>query len=67
MPIVGVDGCKRGWICVGKDLLAGEFFSEVQPSIERLLASIPRPAVMAIDIPIGLVPEYADELQEGHA
>lgn len=54
MQIAGVDGCKGGWICITRDLTSREISSEVVASISSLLDRVPRPVVLAIDIPIGL-------------
>ena len=55
--LVGVDGCKAGWIAVGRA-------SGMAPSVgvfatfTALLASLPENAVIAVDMPIGL-PEFS--------
>lgn len=54
LPILGVDACKGGWICIGKDLASGSIFSAVYASVDELLVAISNPIVVAIDIPIGL-------------
>ena len=53
LPIAGVDGCKRGWLCVLRDT-DGNVTSSCFDTAEALLAQSPRPAVLTIDIPIGL-------------
>jgi predicted RNase H-like nuclease len=54
VQIAGVDGCKGGWICITRDLISREISAEVVVSISSLLDRVPRPVVLAIDIPIGL-------------
>jgi predicted RNase H-like nuclease len=52
MMLAGVDGCRGGWVCV---LAVGPSFTAfVVPSVAELLARVVQPAVVAIDIPIGL-------------
>ena len=55
MLAAGVDGCRTGWICVtrqrAKDPVGWQRFA----TAEELLAQVPRPTVLAIDIPIGLM------------
>ena len=54
IPILGVDACKGGWICVGRDLASGSLFSSIYGSVDELLDGISNPIIVAIDIPIGL-------------
>lgn len=51
-PIVGIDGCPAGWVAIvaGPDPIN----AVVASTIEELAAQIPRDAIVAIDIPIGL-------------
>jgi predicted RNase H-like nuclease len=53
MRIVGVDGCKRGWIAIALDdnEPARGYFISV---LDELLDAIPDAQAVAIDIPIGL-------------
>ena len=53
-PVAGVDGCKRGWICVFR--LDGRAPHEVKvfTSFDGLAAHLPQQAVVAVDMPIGL-------------
>jgi predicted RNase H-like nuclease len=54
--LVGVDGCKAGWIAVKRG--AGETPSvDVLPSFAALLSSLPEDAIVVVDMPIGL-PEF---------
>ncbi len=54
IPIMGVDACKGGWICIGRDLASGSIFSAIYESVDALLEAISNPIIVAIDIPIGL-------------
>jgi predicted RNase H-like nuclease len=57
--LVGVDGCRGGWIAAVR---AGEAFSCVRVErLERLFARSPAPEVVAVDAPIGLVERGARE------
>lgn len=57
--LVGVDGCKAGWIAVRR--ASGSALSvEVFASFAALLASLPDGAVIAVDMPIGL-PELSSK------
>jgi predicted RNase H-like nuclease len=63
--IAGVDGCRNAWICITLDTRTGALRSERFTSTADLLLQRPRPAVMGIDIPIGLTdsgPRRCDEL-----
>ena len=51
-PVAGVDGCRVGWIVVH------EGHAEVHPDFAAVLAALPDDAVVAVDMPIGLVDEY---------
>jgi predicted RNase H-like nuclease len=51
--VLGVDGCAAGW--VGALLVDGQVSLSVAPGIEALVAALPVvPAVVGVDIPIGL-------------
>ncbi|WP_176060521.1 DUF429 domain-containing protein [Paraburkholderia sp. BCC1876] len=52
--IVGVDGCKGGWYAVKRDHKTAEIHTRVCASFDELLTWAPAPAIVAIDIPIGL-------------
>ena len=63
--IIGVDGCKGGWLSIARELDSGEISAEVLPTIGGLLKQKPLPLVAAIDIPIGLTdagPRRCDRL-----
>lgn len=56
MPIIaGIDGCKSGWICITRNLTTGSVDSAVYPNAQTLLQQTPKPEIIAVDIPIGLV------------
>lgn len=52
--LAGVDGCPGGWLCVTHDTELGFRAATIYPSADELLAAQPRPAVLAVDMPIGL-------------
>jgi len=55
MPIVaGADGCPGGWICLTKDTNTGAIASLFYPTAQALIFQNPMPAILMIDIPIGL-------------
>ena len=64
--LVGVDGCKAGWIAVRRDLGSIPRNPGSTPSVEvfdsfaALLAANPDDAVIAVDMPIGL-PEFSNK------
>ena len=51
-PVAGVDGCRAGWIVVH------EGHAEVHLDFAAVLAALPDDAVVAVDMPIGLVDEH---------
>lgn len=52
--IVGIDGCRGGWYVVRQAADCARIDSAVVPAFADVLASLPRDALVAIDIPIGL-------------
>ena len=52
--IAGVDGCRAGWVAVLGDAGGGPRALAVYRSFAQLAAMRPAPALIAIDIPIGL-------------
>jgi predicted RNase H-like nuclease len=52
-PIVGVDGCRRGWVAVAENV-AEKVCGAVYERFEDLLADLPSARVIAVDVPIGL-------------
>ena len=53
--IAGVDGCKGGWVAALRDLEAGDIVFGLFDRLAHLLDGEFRPAVVAVDIPIGLL------------
>jgi predicted RNase H-like nuclease len=53
VTVVGVDGCKAGWIAVRRDPGAAPSVA-VFPSFAALLDALPADATVAVDMPIGL-------------
>src|SRR5688500_14440809 len=51
---VGVDGCKAGWVAVTLD--PNTIRADVYRKFEDLLTAAREAAVIAVDIPIGLLP-----------
>ena len=54
MRIVGVDGCKAGWVAAASDGAFGDVEIAVFPTFDAVLDAHPVPAIIAVDIPIGL-------------
>lgn len=53
--VVGVDGCRAGWVAVTRSLADPATAAAVcVASFAELLALTPRPVIVAIDVPIGL-------------
>lgn len=58
MPrVVGVDGCKRGWVCAEQDTATGAVIVAVLPTFQQVLAL--DATTVCVDIPIGLPAEAA--------
>ncbi|MBX3567931.1 MAG: DUF429 domain-containing protein [Rhizobiaceae bacterium] len=53
VAIVGVDGCKAGWIAVGKRP-GSEPAVAIHGSFDAILAEWPDDAILTVDMPIGL-------------
>ena len=51
-PVAGVDGCRAGWIVLHDGC------ATVHPDFAAVLAALPYDAVVAVDIPIGLIDEH---------
>jgi predicted RNase H-like nuclease len=61
MPwVAGVDGCRAGWVVVLVQQTPDmqEHDIRLYPYFAEVLSLSPRPAVMAVDIPIGLLDEH---------
>ena len=54
----GADACPGGWVCLSRDPAAGEISAAVYPTARALIDQQPVPAVLTIDIPIGLPPSH---------
>jgi predicted RNase H-like nuclease len=54
IDLLGIDGCKGGWYAVRQDAKTGEITARVWTSFAELLAWAPAPAIVAVDMPIGL-------------
>lgn len=52
--VAGVDGCPAGWIAVVRDLATGTASVRLLARFADLLADAAPPAVIAVDMPIGL-------------
>jgi predicted RNase H-like nuclease len=52
VPVAGVDGCRAGWVVVHDHRAA------VHARFGEVLAALPDDAVVAVDMPIGLVDEH---------
>jgi len=57
--VVGIDGCRGGWVCLWVDLPTRETRVEIVTELTQLLNQPKHPNVVAIDIPIGL-PDRVD-------
>lgn len=55
MKVMGVDGCRGGWVAVTWDTIAASISPAIYPSLEALLAANEDVVAIAVDIPIGLV------------
>ena len=55
----GVDGCKKGWFCIGIDSNRAEY--RVVASLKELVDVVPDDTTVLIDIPIGLLEQGSTE------
>jgi len=53
--VAGVDGCRAGWVVVLRDRMVGTHLARVVPNFHAVLALPEAPAVIAVDVPIGLL------------
>ncbi|HSF18103.1 MAG TPA: DUF429 domain-containing protein, partial [Vicinamibacteria bacterium] len=53
--LAGADGCKEGWVVVLRESRSGEMLTRVVTDIEEVLRWNEPPAVLCIDVPIGLL------------
>src|SRR5262245_35006121 len=62
MLAAGADGCRNeGWICITRDQGSRRVESLCYDGASALIHQRPRPAVLAIDVPIGLPPTGSRE------
>lgn len=54
VQVYGVDGCRAGWIAVSTTMVNSRFRWRVVSKLAELLADPSPPAVIAVDVPIGL-------------
>ncbi len=52
--VVGVDGCRIGWVAATHDLATDQCQITVHPSFAELVTALSTAEVFAVDIPIGL-------------
>jgi threonine dehydratase len=52
--VAGVDGCKGGWVVALGQVKGKTKMPFVVSTIQEVLASDPKPSIVAIDVPIGL-------------
>lgn len=56
MPwLAGVDGCKAGWFRACRHTGTGKLRFDLLASVEDLVETWPRPKIVALDMPIGLL------------
>ncbi len=53
--VAGVDGCRAGWVVVLRDRNAGTHLARVVADFRAVLSLPEEPAVIAVDVPIGLL------------
>ncbi|HET6437074.1 MAG TPA: DUF429 domain-containing protein [Anaeromyxobacter sp.] len=53
--VAGVDGCRAGWLVVLRGRRTGALSARVVPDFEAVLAQGPPPAVIGVDMPLGLL------------
>jgi len=54
MKVIGVDGCRGGWVAMVWDIERGEIVPEIHLTLADLIAAHEKAGAIAIDIPIGL-------------
>ena len=52
--LAGVDGCRQGWVAAFLRKAGGDVTLRVMPAFADVLSSPERPAIVAVDMPIGL-------------
>lgn len=53
--VAGADGCRAGWVVVLRSRTAGTHLARVVPNFSAVMALPEAPAVIAVDVPIGLL------------
>lgn len=53
--VAGVDGCRGGWVVVLRDEHSATYIARVVPDFAAVLELPEAPAVIAVDVPIGLL------------
>lgn len=54
MLVVGVDGCKGGWLAVSYDTIEGTISPKIHSQFEDVIGTYLQAKCIAVDIPIGL-------------
>ena len=54
--VAGIDGCRWGWLCLTRDMASGRVAAHILSRIDEVDALRPKPQIVAVDIPIGLLP-----------
>ena len=54
MIVMGIDGCRAGWVAMSQDLITDLVSWQLLNRIDGLASLLPVPSVVALDIPIGL-------------
>ena len=52
--VAGIDGCRKGWLCLTKNLATGTVHAQIFARIDEVLSLEPRPGIVTVDVPIGL-------------
>lgn len=52
--VAGVDGCRSGWVCFTVDSRSQEGKVDFPADFATLINCVPKPNIIAIDVPIGL-------------
>jgi len=53
--VVGVDACRAGWVVVLRDRATGTYIARVVGNFQAVMTLPEAPAVIAVDVPIGLL------------
>ena len=54
MRVVGVDGCRGGWVAVAYDVETGTLTPHFHTPFQEVLDAYPDAVAIGVDIPIGL-------------